>query len=292
MGFEKSKQQWNQPSYGALYGNQQNQMGGLGLQPLSPIKPSFGMGGDKMLGGNINQMSNVHQAITNYKPPVPKGASFNPYAMGAQVLGGIGGGHRANIGDDVWETGGALSGTAVGNASNTLGDAASQFGPVGAIAGVGLKGAADIANLIGYDPEVKDIDISDQLMQEGGPVLQIGDEISAASGIKKEGDKMVGQGALAGLKTGGAIGTAFGPLGTLIGGVIGAGGGAFLGSRKKNKAYDAYAEAMGEIDESVGEFNQANIAASNQRFGQAKRLDMMSRERNPYLVNTNSPFTV
>jgi hypothetical protein len=273
--------------YSPMYGNPSQQMGGLGLNPsISPLKPAFG---NNMEQGSMQLTQRVTDELQNYNKQKPR---FNPYEVGASALGQIGGGQRAIIGNDVWETGGQLSGTMMGNVSSQIGDVAGQFGPVGKMVGLGLKGASDLINLASVDPEVSDIDIGDQLMQEGGPTLQIGENIGAAGQIKDNAGKTVGQGALAGGKTGAAIGSIFGPLGTGIGGVLGAGAGAFLGGEAKRKLEKAYREAMGEIDETTGEFNTANIVSSNQRFGEARRLDMLGRERNPFLVNSNSPFIV
>lgn len=270
-----------------------------------PLKSTFGI-------GNLPQSANM--GIMKFNPKATmmgSGATvgygdfsskpkerFNPYSFksaqnaGVSMLGNIGGGQRAVIGNDVWETGGTLSGTGVGNASNTLGNVADQFGPTGKIIGMGLKGAADIINIAKYNPEVGDIDTGDQLMQEGGPSLDIGSEIKTAGGIKKQGDKLAGQGALAGAKTGGAIGSIFGPVGTAIGGLVGGIGGFLLGKNRKKRAHSAYEKAMGEVDETTGEFNKANIASSQDEFGQMVRADRMTKERNPNIVSRNNPFMV
>ena len=297
---------------GLYFGNQYSGFGGSGYSYQPPKSnfsadnlPQSAMGGIKMFNPNGKMMSTGKQvgygnsgsmlANNLNKQFLPQKAmtKFNPYAVGSQLLGQIGGGQRANIGDNVWETGGQLSGTDVGNAADMLGDVAGNFGPVGAIAGLGLKGASDIANLIGYDPEVTDINATDQFMAEGGPILQIGDKIGAAGKIEGNAKKLAGQGALAGAKTGGSIGTLIAPgLGTAIGAGIGALGGFLLGDRKKQKAMDAYSEAMQEIDDTTMQFNKLNMARSQEEFGQERLAQRMTRERNPYLVGYNSPFTV
>jgi hypothetical protein len=292
---------------GPYFGSSNNIMGGLGYQaPLQSWKasslPNQAMGSITQFnpnakiaatGKSIGYGSSATANSLN-KQFLPKQAktNFNPYSGIANTVGSIGGGQRAIIGNDAWETGGALSGTGVGNAADMLGDTVSQFGQVGAVVGMGLKGASDLINLAAYNPEVSEIDASQQLMAQGGPVLQLGDQVGAAGEVEGNAKKMGGQGALAGLKTGAAIGAAFSPVGAAIGGVIGAGAGFLLGNRKKEKAMEAYREMMGEIDETTGEFNQANLASSQEQYGRERRSQRMSRERNPYLVGYNSPFTV
>ena len=114
---------------------------------------------------------------------------------------------------------------------------------------------------------------------EAGGGLKLTNKAGLASGVaglggvagnylSQNGNETAG-GAVSGLATGVQMGSAFGPWGMLIGGVIGAGAGAFMGN-KKQEAREKYEKDYKEFQT---EYNSNLKKIKQQRLGQADDLD-------------------
>lgn len=169
--------------------------------------------------------------------------------------------------------------------------ATSQVNGANMMAGAGsvIQGAGQIVGHIADgNAQARSINTGLSAQEEydpyGQPVYNLGADQQRylQTDTSKVGKGMVGKTALAGAQAG----SAFGPIGTVVGGFVGAVAGAFGRNSVRQKAKKRKRKLASNLQAAQSRFNDQNIMSGQNQLAQSAYMDQI-RTNNPYAFPTN-----